>query len=285
MKTHASQPGSGRGWTLLFTLLLVLLGAVLVAAPTSAQIGIETVFKDVTDVSFTTSCWEADSNLLRETDKCPFGQHAFGFEVSYRLKTIPLFGYKRTDTTRVVKEIHARNGSYDSIIDFKTTTVPTGLHILLELGLGYSQFSGFRSTSGVYELHGTLREIPAISLYASAQTADSSLLRHVGVYAGFRTGLIQARDFQVTIPANIAGDTVAVYQGEGQAFQIGWLTGLFVDLAPHVPVSLFVERANMYRSLPSIRWAKDGGKVPAFVPEELDFSGTTVSFGVQFSTK
>lgn len=263
----------------------LLLTVFALPCPAAAQIGtgIESIFKDITDVSFTTSCWEADSNAIRETEECPFGQHAFGFEVSFRLKEIGLGG-NTTTVTNEIKEIHHRNGSYDTIFVPKTTEKPIGPSVLLELGLGYSQFSGFRSTTDDYQIHGTLREIPAITLYASLLPNTGGFLGRFGGYAGFRTGLIQARDFQVTIPSSTSGDTVSVYQGEGQAFQIGWVLGGFFDV-PNVPVSIFGERANMYRSLRSVRWAKDGAKIPDFVPEEIDFSGTTYSFGIQFRTK
>ena len=263
----------------------LLLAMIALPFPALAQIGtgIESIFKDVTDVSFTTSCWEADSKEIQETEECPFGQHAFGFEVSFRLKEIGLGGETVT-VTNEVKEIHSRNGSYDTIFVPTTTKEPKGASLLLELGLGYSQFSGFQSTTNAYQVHGTLREIPAISLYASLLPNSGGVLGQFGGYVGFRTGLIQARDFQITVPANASGDTVSVYQGEGQAFQIGWVLGGFFDV-PYLPVSIFGERANMYRSLTSVRWAKDGAKVPAFVPEKIDFSGTTYSLGIQFRTK
>jgi hypothetical protein len=278
--------------------LAVLLATGLIAPRASSQIGIESVFKEITDVSFTTTCWRTLRGEVRATHRCPSGSHAFGFDISYRIRSIPLPGSAvRPDTTTKLESVtrrrspgSARSGAADSLtIDSVFTRQisdhPTGKHVLLELGLGYSQISGFRSASDQYELRGAVREIPAVTFSGTFQTSDPNAWWHdFGVYAGLRTGLIQFRDFQAVTRGNTVGDTVVVFATDAQSFQLGPVAGAYYEPPFLRDIGIFLEYAQMFRRFPSVRWGS-GGRTPAVLPRTLDFSGGAFSLGVQIGVK
>jgi hypothetical protein len=275
-------------------LFLIAFTTVLVISPGSgvnkgelaAQIGIEGVFKEISDVSFITTCWEVDSPVIAGSDRCPFGEHAFGFEVSFRIREVSLS--PKSDTTvvkRTLKGLETHNGVVDSIFDVAVSKPPTNWYVLFELGLGYSQIGGFRSAVAEYDLHGTVREIPAVSLYGTVQTKRAPL-NQLGAYAGLRTGVVQFRDLQAITPANTARDTVAVFPGESQTFQIGFTRGLLVEPKMLGGVSFYSEWTSIYRKFSSVKWTTAaGGKVPAVLPRSLDFSGDSFSLGIQVNVR
>lgn len=61
-----------------------------------AQIGIESLFKDVTDVSLFYSCWNAKGSIAREN--CPSAKSGYGIEVVYNVGKIRLPGSGETTT-------------------------------------------------------------------------------------------------------------------------------------------------------------------------------------------
>lgn len=56
-----------------------------------------------------------------------------------------------------------------------------------DLGIGYGQMDGL-SSGPPFELHGSVRELPSVSAYATARLTD-----RFGVYLGVRTGIITPR--------------------------------------------------------------------------------------------
>lgn len=265
-----------------------LAATMILSSPAHGQLGIEGIFKEVTDVSFFSSCWSARAEIIRETERCPFGEHAFGFEVSFRVREISL--QPSTDTRKrkltSVTESHGADGSakVDSVFAPGTVTEPTGWSILLELGLGYAQYGGFRSAVPDYDLRGYVREIPAVTLYGSLQTRKGPL-KYVGAYAGLRTGLAQFRELQLITPVTTTSDTVAVFNAsDAQTFQIGVVRGLYVE--PHPSFSIYGEWSSMYRNFSSVKWTSASGtRIPARVPEGIDFSGSAFTLGVEVAIK
>jgi hypothetical protein len=275
------------GGILVGSILLVLSTGTMRESQLAAQIGIEGVFKDITDVSLFTTCWEVNSPVIAGSDRCPFGEHAFGFEVSFRIREVALG--RNSDTTyvkRTLKGVEQRRpGVVDSIFDAKVVKEPKDWFVLLELGLGYSQIGGFRSAVPQYDLRGTVREAPSVSLYGTLES-KRKFWDQFGVYGGLRTGLAQFRDLQTITPANSSGDTVSVYLGDAQTFQIGFARGIVVEPGILGNTSLYAEWTSMYRKFSSVKWTgSSGGKIPAILPRSLDFSGDSFSLGVQVNIR
>ena len=78
------------------------------------------------------------------------------------------------------------------------------------------------------------------------------------------------------------GDATAsnVYVASGSTFQAGVVAGLVTGVGL---TSWFVEGAYTYRNFPSLEWAalSPVRTIPKNVPRRLNFSGPTLSLGVQ----
>jgi len=262
------------------TWVTVLLSLALLSTPARAQIGIEDVLGSVTDIDVSASCWATKSPSLRDTD-CPGGRNGYGLEVLWQLKTVHLGRAPRVDTTWVPsqKTITVRDGRADTVTTLimkeeEKEEIP-GYRLLFELALGYSQFSGFRSADARYDLRGTVREQPSLAIYGSLE--GPGVLEHLSPYLGVRSGLIRLSDVQLFTPAE--GDETTAYAGSAEVFQVGGALGIAAEAGP---VSLFVEGQLNLRRFPSIDWTGgSGGPLPGFVPRGLDFSGASISVGLQ----
>jgi hypothetical protein len=257
----------------------VLLSLATLVTPARAQIGIEDVLGSVTDIDVSASCWATKSPSLRGTD-CPGGRNGYGLEVLWELKTVHLGRAPRVDTTWVAsqKTVTVRQGRADTVttLTMKEEEEETlGYRLLFELALGYSQFSGFRSADERYDLRGTVREQPSLAIYGSVE--GPGVLAHFSPYLGVRSGLIRLSDVQLFTPAD--GDETTAYTGHAEVFQVGGALGIAAEAGP---VSLFVEGQLNLRRFPSIDWtAGAGGPIPGFLPRGLDFSGPSLSVGLQ----
>jgi len=254
--------------------------------PASAQF--EGLLEKVTDVNIFASCWNTGGDLDRSS--CP-GRNGYGLEVLWNLGRHPTtHGPVDQKATGVdVRYGRVARGAagdsavvlLDSTITYQVTTpaIPVKKAILLELALGYSQFSGFESDDARYKLDGAVREIPSVTLYASFPDR----VPVVTPYAGLRTGLIELRNVQLY---NLIGsDTVAVYSATAQAFQLGLVGGGAVS-SRFIPRTQFTaEVAYHLRRFPGVQWAKDGARTPDYFPRSLDFSGFSFSLGAQISVR
>jgi len=257
---------------------IALLALGLVPTPARAQIGFEDLLESVTDIAVSVTCWSTRSESVRRSD-CPGGKNGYGIEVLWALKTVPLGRQPAVDTTWVPsgKTVTVREGRPDTVttltMEAEEAEVP-GYRILVELGLGYSQFSGFTSTDERFELRGTIREEPSLAFYASLE--GPGMLRWVNPYAGVRTGLIRLGGVQAFTPE---GDSITAYVGSAEAFQIGGTIGISAGTEV---ASLFLEAQLNLRRFTSVDWtAGAGGTLPAFLPRGLDFTGPSLSLGVQ----
>lgn len=264
-------------------IVLALPLVLLYPAPARAQFGIESLVLDhITDVSFSFACWDANSEHLRE-EGCPSEKSGYGVEVLWSVTSIPLGANPGGETTfkwnRTEKEEHFAANSRDSTIHYTIEEVPPAdprSSIGLELAIGYSQFSAFESSNPAFEIQGLVREIPSVSLYG---TLDTDRLWRFKPYIGFRTGLIQLHDVQIFTPTATTQDSLVVYSGSGQAFQLGALAGLAVEL--HERFHVFWEGTYQLRRIPSVKWSGGGNIIPATLPRVFDFSGPSASFGLQ----
>jgi hypothetical protein len=260
-------------------------------APLAAQIGVESLLSNVTDISFSLSCWKDNSPSLQEKGSCINERNGYGVEVLWGLRSIPIGrGLKGSaaapDTTWEVveKEVRFDGATSDSTRMYarklKPKDDPRQWSVFLELGLGYGQFSGFESANPAFDVRGTVREIPSLTLYGTLN--HKKFLRYAQPYIGVRTGLIQLHNAQIfsQIKADsvVNPDTVAVFTGGAQAFQLGGVAGIGLELGP---AHFFVEGAYHVRRFPSIQWTSGTNRMPADLPRSFDFTGTTISVGVQ----
>ena len=116
------------------------------------------------------------------------------------------------------------------------------------------------------ELTGAVRELPAVSFYATHNPS--------GAYFGVRSGLLQTSSLNVHLSD---GTTVA---GTAQTFQLGAAIGYGVDIGPMFP---FVEAGYMLRHFPGLEWR--AATIPPEVPRTLTLSGWQVLVGMQVGLK
>jgi hypothetical protein len=139
-----------------------------------------------------------------------------------------------------------------------------------DLGIGYGQMDGLRM-SGPFELHGSVRELPSVSGYATARLHD-----RIGVYAGVRTGVITLQDAQIFV----AGDAgTSMFTMTSTSFEFGAPLGL--DLQPVQGLHVTLEAAFTRRIFNSLTFDPSSG-IPADFPRSLDLSGWSWSAGLQF---
>jgi hypothetical protein len=138
-----------------------------------------------------------------------------------------------------------------------------------DLGIGYGQMDGL-TTGGPFELHGSVRELPSLSGYATARLTD-----RVGIYAGVRTGVITLQDAQMYVAD---GGTTSLFTLSATSFEFGAPLGLDFTIAGDLHVT--VEAEYMRRIFNSLSTDPPTG-LPANFPRMLDLSGLSWSLGVQ----
>jgi hypothetical protein len=247
-----------------------------------AQIGFEDMLGSITDISVSGTCWSTRSAAIRSSE-CPGGRNGYGLEVLWALAKVPLRGEAKTDTTwaPTQKQVIQRDGRVDTVtvLTPEVNEDATGYRVLVELGLGYSQFSGFTSTDDRFELRGTVREVPSVAVYASLE--GPGIVGHLNPYVGIRSGLIMLSDVQLFTP--VTGDSTTAYRGSAEVFQVGGAVG--VSAGSEV-ASVFLEAQLNLRRFTSVDWTGGaGGTIPGFLPRGLDFTGPSVSVGVQIHVR
>lgn len=245
------------------------------ALPYRAHAQFEGLLGSITDVGVFYTCWNTRSGV-EETEDCPGGTNGYGFEILWGMRPIHIAGRQtKPDSWKVIQKQERQDGgpvtsttfTYQRVEGTSTSTWA----ILPELALGYSQFSGFGSTDSTYELRGTVRELPAVTLYGTVQ--GPGILKIVAPYLGLRTGLIQLQNTQVI--DSLDSKTAVAYTGTATAFQVGGAVGLAIGIGP---INLTTEAAYHIRRFPSVHW---GASVPARIPRSLDFSGPAFTIGLQ----
>jgi|GEM_PF-575104 len=255
----------------------------------SAQLGIEGLFGNVTDISFSSGCWDTTAKTIQREGACPLGNNEFGIEVSFRIRELHLQRHEvdSVEVTLTPKTLRVARSdgkvSMDTTYDVSTEHYPQGWHLIMELGLGYSQFTGFESSSPNLDLRGAVRELPAVSFYTTLRNRKfpfGERAPDISPYLGVRSGLIQLRDLQVVTRVPTApSDSAIAYSGEGQTFQIGAVGGVSVG---YRRFSVFGEYALMYRKFESIKWTTPGtNRIPQTLPMQIDFTGPSATVGFQ----
>jgi hypothetical protein len=139
-----------------------------------------------------------------------------------------------------------------------------------DLGIGYGQMDGL-SSGPPFELHGSVRELPSVSAYATARLTD-----RLGIYAGVRTGIITLQDAQLYV---LTDTSTALFTLSSTSFEFGAPLGIDVQAAGDIHLTL--EAAYMRRIFNSLSYDPSSG-FPSNSPRSLDLSGLSWSIGVQF---
>lgn len=247
--------------------VVALVAPVAATSPAAAQFGlVESLFERVTDISFYASRGALAPRPAAV--RAAHGLKGFGVELLFQVGAATRRVAPPPDTLvlRLKERRVTHSGARADTVDTYDIAEPadTGLEEVwtFELALGYGQLTGFELADRTVELHGSVRELPAVTLYASHVAS--------GAYAGVRTGLIQ------THALRLYDADGASHQGSAEAFELGGALGWTRELAGVFP---FLEAAWTARSFPSVEWDTD--VLPAAAPRELRLSGWSVSAGVQ----
>lgn len=245
------------------------------------------LIKEVGAISFSMSCWSERGAVERKG--CPSKEVDYGIEVSYPVTKVPFpWSHNKTvagEWKAVRKEVINKNGKPDTTTIYEPgedTTIMSS-YMLVEVAVGYSQFSGFSSVDPSFELKGAVREIPSVSVYGTFSSDDeSSSLKHFKFRLGLRSGLIQLWDVQANDP--IDANTFDTYTGNAHTFQLGGVAAF--AFAYKKEIYPFVEYSWMLRKFPSVQWSlAEAHTMPQRFPRELDFTGPSLSFGLRIDIK
>jgi hypothetical protein len=246
------------------------------------------IIKDVNSISFYASCWSARGQLQR--NDCWSKAVDYGVDVTYQVTKVPLPGSSNKEVEDAWKparkEITDHNGRKDTTVVYEPVEDSTIMssYLQIDVGLGYSEFSGFSAIDNSFELRGAIREIPAVSVYGTVSSdSPHSLLHKLRLRVGVRSGLIQLNDVQAIDPVGDGnGD---VYFGTAQTFQLGGVAGL--ALAYKKEIYPYIEWMWMRRKFQSVQWTftDESHTVPERFPRELDFSGPSLSIGMRIQLK
>lgn len=262
----------------LIILALAVLGSVSLTHRAAAQIGFESLLGSISDIDVSFTCWSTSADL--KASDCPGRKNGYGVEVLWAITRLPL----TTPTTKTEwvpseRTVTTSDGRTETTVkEIQKQTRVARYSVALELGLGYGQFSGFQSADTLFEISGTVREIPSVAIYG---TFEGPFFKYVQPYVGVRSGLIQLKGVQLRTPA--VGDSTSVYSGTGDVFQIGGVLGL---TAGGDRLSAFLEGTLNLRRFSSVQWnAGAGARQPEFFPTSLDFSGPSLSLGIQIHVR
>lgn len=259
-----------RGMIRLLPLALSCLA--LAPAPTAAQFGVfDALGSRFSDVSF----YGTVGGLLPERDEIASDRlWSFGIEALFEVGSVsrPLAGATPPPGDSVEirwtgREVVRRGAETDTVDTYEvhevTPRVPRVDIWTFEVGLGYGQLTGFESATEGLELKGSVRDLPALSLYASYEP--------LGAYFGLRSGFMRFQGLQIIDAEGVS------YAGSAESF----LAGLAVGQAFQVmDLFVFLEGAYTFRSFPSVSWGND--VPPPGTPREISLSAWSLATGVQF---
>lgn len=257
---------------LLLRLATVAVVFSLTPAPAAGQYGfIGSLANRFSDLSFFANV----GGLLPDHDHVRSDRlRSFGLEILFEIGSVarqigPV--PESTDSVRIVwremrVERTAEGVDTVNIYDVEAVTprAPMVDVWTFEVGLGYGQTSGFDAREPTLDMRGALRDLPALSLYASYEGS--------GTYFGIRSGLMELTSLQVIDEAG------AAFKGSGKSFMAGLLIGQAWSVAG---LNFFVEGAYMVRDFPSVEWASS--TPPPGTPRSMNLSGWSLGGGVQFS--
>ncbi len=145
---------------------------------------------------------------------------------------------------------------------------------LYEVGVAYSQLTGFRARDAKIDLRGSIRELPALSFYITWHPE-----RRLSEYFGMHVGLVQLQGL------NMYDSSGTLYSAGGSTWEVGGSAGLSWNVSNSV--SVFAEPSYTWRRFAVLDWSAglNGKALPPRLPRSLRFTGATVSGGLQISVK
>jgi hypothetical protein len=208
-----------------------------------------------------------------------WGLNGLGFEASFQVgeywpKTRPP-ERKRCDSACVDTVSIKVQGSKEPPTTYTLTpkkrTGCEDCRLSAGLAVGYSEVRGFESILPGVDIRGSLRELPAISLYVTYLTEG-----RVAPYFGVRTGLAQLNNFRAYVSTDGASDQT--FGAGATTFELGLALGGILDVGA---VTLFAEPSFTYRKFSSLDWSNINGNVADALPRSLDFSTYNILLGAQ----
>lgn len=243
------------------------------ASPAAAQLGgIEALAARVSDVSFygsTGGLLPAGTNV----EGGAFRMASWGIELLFEVGGVreptgePAVQRDsvelRWKEVRVERSGGTADTTYFYAVEAVKPVVPMRDVWTFEFGIGYGQVVGFAGSDPAIDLRGAVRDLPAVSLYASYEP--------LGGYMGLRSGFMRLHGLQAFDAEGKA------WAGSGESFLAAALVGQSVEAGGLIA---FLEAAYSVRYFPSVQWS--GGPIPAGVPRVLNLSGWSVGAGLQF---
>jgi hypothetical protein len=237
--------------------------------PNHASAQFESFVEKVTDLQISTSCLSSMGDFSGTS--C---FRNYGVEVLWNLGRFPAAPKPPATSPSKLVRMEVENGDTLFVYEPVPPTPPSAGPYLLEVGVGWGQITEFASREATHELHGSVREIPSVSLYVT------KLDHRMQPYVGIRSGIIRLQNAQmVSNPATDTSTFVKTYFGSAEAFQIGMVIGAAQTLAPNL--HLMAEFAYHRRYFPSVTWATSPADLPTEFQRSLDFSGQSLSIGLQ----
>ena len=227
------------------------------------------------------------------SDRIPWSKE-FGLEFSFHVgqsgedrpesKKVQEDKPKRDPVTSITIKTHVTgDGANAKIVGVDTEVVTTprkkiSSQVLdYDLAIAYGQLDGIKMTTP-YEVRGYVRELPAVTLYATFRPPTTGFWSNFGVYSGARLGVISLQDAQLFVPTN---DMVPVVTLSATTFEAGVPFGIewmpFTDSGAR----LTVEGAYTRRQFNSLSY-NPGKGFPTNVPHSVDVSGWGMDVGISF---
>jgi hypothetical protein len=303
----------------------LLTGALLafVAQDAAAQLGIESLLKNATDIGI----YGGGGWLRPETPEIRSTRRVFtefGFELSFAigaqsceaelvarpagshpqhlhgrstrqlagadsvLQCLPA-GQERkppVQPTQVVVAVkHGDSTVTQTFVPKAASPTPRDTSWLFEFGLGYSQLAGFVSGDPSQELRGSVRAAPTVAVYATSEhPLTGTFPIHLYPYLGLRSGLIQLQSVRMYADTALASNGQTMSSNVYAASGSAFQAGMVAGLVTDIGLTnLFVEGAYTWRDFPSVEWTGPNKAIPRTLPHRLNLSGTTVSVGLQIS--
>jgi hypothetical protein len=250
--------------------LLAALTSIVAASPAAGQYGfLGSLGSRFSDLSFFAEVGRLDSD---DEGIVGDGIRVFGMEILFTVGTVTREVAPAPvpeDSVRLVwreSRVERTAEGVDTVDIYDVVPVETSPTIetvwSFELGLGYGQLTGFDAAADGIELKGAVRNLPAVSLYASYED--------FGTYFGVRSGLMEFTGLQVV---DAQGES---WNGSGQSFLTGVLVGQAWSVAE---LNFYIEGAYTVRDFPSVEWS---GSPPPETPRSIDVSGWSLGAGIQF---
>jgi hypothetical protein len=201
-----------------------------------------------------------------------------------RKDSVPCPTYEPTSLTVKKHVVDGKLVAVDSELVSTPTKPQKDQQFEYDLGFAYGQLSGLSMTTP-YEVRGYVRELPAVSLYATAtpywwapKTDFGKWMRMFGVYVGARVGIVSIQDTQLFVPGDTAVPVVSL---SANTFEYGIPFGLTFEPVQGSGVLATTEFAYMTRRFNSLTYSPGKG-FPANIPHTLDASGWSLDVGITF---